>query len=139
MRPRRVATICAAVALACAGPPEAERGDPSREGGAEAQVTPPSPQTLEEARARIDSAIGGAAASTLSQCALVAVGARPCGGPREYLAYSTAETDSSALATLAAVYERMDRERNEAQGLVSTCELMQPPDLVLENGRCVTR
>ena len=94
---------------------------------------------MEEARARIDSAIGGAEASALSQCALIPVGARPCGGPRAYLAYSTAETDSAALAALVAVYDRMDSERNEAQGLVSTCELMMPPDLALEAGRCVTR
>jgi hypothetical protein len=95
--------------------------------------------TLEEARARIDSAIGGAEAATLSECRLAALGVRPCGGRRTYLAYSLAETDSAALAALVAVYDRLDRERNEAQGLVSTCELMMPPSLALENGRCVTR
>ena len=125
----KLMTGCALFALACAGPQDA---DPPRE-------TRTPPQTVEEARARIDSAIGGAEASALSQCALVAVGARPCGGPRAYLAYSTTETDSAALAALVAVYDRMDRERNEAEGIVSTCELMQPPDLALENGRCVTR
>ncbi len=131
-------TGLALLALACAGPPEAARGEPPPEPGRQSQALP-APQTPEEARARIDSAIAGAEASVLSQCALVAVGVRPCGGPRTYLAYSEAETDSAALAALVAVYDRMDRERNEADGLVSTCELMQPPALALENGRCVTR
>ena len=36
-------------------------------------------------------------------------------------------------------YDRLDRERNEAEGLVSTCELMMPPDPALEGGRCVMR
>jgi hypothetical protein len=97
------------------------------------------PTTLEEARAQIDSAIGGAEASALSECALAALGVRPCGGPRTYLAYSLAQTDSAALAALIEVYDRLDRERNEREGLVSTCELMVPPDLAIENGRCVTR
>ena len=135
----RMLTMCALFTLGCAEPPDAEQEEPPREPERQSQVAPAPPQTLEEARARIDSAIGGAEASTLSQCALVAVGARPCGGPRAYLAYSNAVTDSAALVALAAVYERLDRERNEAEGLVSTCELMEPPDLALENGRCVTR
>jgi hypothetical protein len=119
------------LALGCAAPPESE--PPPQ------QSAQPSPETLEDARARIDSMIGDARASTLAECSLAALGVRPCGGPRAYLAYSTAQTDSAALAALLAVYERLDRERNEAEGLVSTCELMLPPALALENGRCVTR
>jgi len=67
------------------------------------------------------------------------LGVRPCGGPRAYLAYSLAQTDSAELAALLAIYERLDRERNETQGLMSTCEMMVPPTLALEGGRCVTR
>jgi hypothetical protein len=134
MSERRVPTMTlwAFLVAACGGPPEAEQRDPPADSVA-------APATVEEAGARIDSVIGGAEAATLSECRLAAVGARPCGGPRTYLAYSLAETDSAALATLVAVYDRLDRERNEAEGLVSTCELMMPPSLALENGRCVTR
>jgi hypothetical protein len=137
-RPMRGIVPAVLLALGCAAPPESERAEPSSEPPPQ-PASQQAPRTLEEARARIDSVIGDAAASTLSECALAPLGVRPCGGPRAYLAYSTAETDSAALRALLAVYERLDRERNEAQGLVSTCELMLPPDLALENGRCVTR
>jgi hypothetical protein len=133
----RVIALGVLLAVGCAAPPESEQAEPSREPSP--QASQQMPQTLEEARARIDSMIGEPEASTLPECALAALGVRPCGGPRAYLAYSTAVTDSAALATLLGVYERLDRERNEAQGLVSTCELMMPPGLALENGRCVTR
>src|ERR1700682_4458868 len=36
--------------------------------------------------------------SQRSQCRLQALGSKPCGGPRSYVAFSTAVTDSAALA-----------------------------------------
>jgi len=132
-----VFTALGFTAFACARPPD-------EQAEAEAPPLPTSsqqvlPTTLEATRAQIDSAIGGAEASALPECALAALGVRPCGGPRTYLAYSRVQTDSAALAALIEVYDRLDRERNEREGLVSTCELMLPPELALENGRCVTR
>jgi len=129
--------LCVVAAIGCGGPPadEAETDAPPVP-ISEAQVAP---TTLEAARAEIDSLIGTPAASTLAECRLAALGVRPCGGPRTYLAYSLTQTDSAALAALVAVYDQLDRERNEREGLVSTCELMLPPELALEGGRCVTR
>jgi hypothetical protein len=126
-----------AAALACVQPPEdAAETDAPPAPISEEQVAP---TTLEDTRAEIDSLIGTPTAGTLAQCRLAALGVRPCGGPRTYLPYSLAVTDSGALAALVAVYDQLDRERNEREGLVSTCELMLPPELALEGGRCVTR
>jgi hypothetical protein len=127
---RTAGALVVAVALGC-GEPDAPPAPISDE-----QVAP---TTLEAARAAIDSLIGVPAADSLPQCRLAALGVRPCGGPRTYLAYSLTETDSAALAALVRVYDQLDRERNEREGLVSTCELMLPPELALESGRCVTR
>jgi hypothetical protein len=126
-----------AAAFACAQPSEdAGETDAPPVPISEEQVAP---TTLEGTRAQIDSLIGTPTAGTLAQCRLAALGVRPCGGPRTYLAYSLAETDSAALAALVNVYDQLDRERNAREGLVSTCELMLPPELALEGGRCVTR
>ena len=132
-----VLVACALFPQGCVGSAEdaEEMGAPPVP-TSEAQVLP---VTLEAARAQIDSLIGDATATAQSQCRLSALGVRPCGGPRSWLAYSLALTDSAALAGLVAVYERLDRERNEREGLMSTCELMEPPALAFENGRCVTR
>ncbi len=134
---RTALSICVVVAFACAPPPddEAETDAPPTP-ISEEQVAP---TTLEAARAQVDSLIGTATATNPTECRLAALGVRPCGGPRTYLAYSLAETDSAALAALVGVYDRLDRERNEREGLMSTCELMLPPELALESGRCVTR
>ena len=113
---------------ACGGAPANDGGS----GGA------PEPTSLVEARAAIDEAIGEARASDPAQCLLAAIGVRPCGGPREYVAYSVAETDSAELAALLAVYDRLDRERNAREGLVSTCEVLAMPYTALESGRCIT-
>lgn len=93
--------------------------------------------SLQEVRAEIDSVIGNAQANTLSQCRLLPLGSRPCGGPSSYVAYSTAVTDSSALAELAGIYRSLMERRNEETGAFSTCEMLSPPDLALEGGRCV--
>lgn len=93
--------------------------------------------SLQEVRAEIDSVIGNAQANTLSQCRLLPLGSRPCGGPSSYVAYSTAVTDSSTLTDLAGIYRSLMERRNEETGAFSTCEMLSPPELVLEAGRCV--
>lgn len=105
----------------------------------EAPAERTSVESLQTARAEIDRAIGEAPATNVSQCALAALGQRPCGGPRLYMAYSLAETDSASLRSLIEVYDRLDRQRNAEQGLVSTCEVLARPTVALEGGRCVTR
>lgn len=139
---RRTALLVAAaitVASCRAGPPAGDApGDTVSDpppAGAELSLT----DSLELVRAEITAAIGDARAETVSECALLPLGERPCGGPRTHLAYSTAETDSARLAELARIYARLDQLRNEREGRVSTCEMILPPGLALEGGRCVTR
>jgi len=119
----------AMVVAACASAPD---GDDGAEADALSDTL-----TLQSARALIDEAIGEARAASLGQCRLVGMGERPCGGPRAYVAYSVAETDSAYLAELMEVYGRLDRERNVREGLMSTCEVMGRPEVGLDGGRCV--
>ena len=123
-----LALLCAA---ACA---------PSPQGSADTEASPDAPlqSTIPEVRSAIDSAIGEAPASDVSECRLMALGVRPCGGPRMYRAYSIGETDSTYLAALADIYERLDRERNAELGLIGTCDVLAQPDLAFESGQCVT-
>ena len=62
--------------------------------GAPSTTTPePGQDTL----ARLKAAIGNAACTDSGQCRTVPVGARACGGPEGYLAYSTAGGQEAAL------------------------------------------
>lgn len=113
---------------------------PSPQGSADTEAAPDSllPSTIPEVRSAIDSAIGEAPAGDISECRLIALGVRPCGGPRMYRAYSVGETDSTYLGALAEIYEQLDRERNAELGLIGTCEVLAPPVLDFVDGRCAT-
>ena len=80
--------------------------------------------------------IGPAACSTGAQCRTVAVGAKACGGPSAYLAWSTEDTDAARLADLAARQAAAQRRENEAGRLVSNCALVTDPGAACVAGRC---
>ena len=87
---------------------------------------------MEEIQARI----GGAVCSEVNQCRVLPVGHKPCGGPSHYLVYSTQGVDEARLKTLAEQHTAAARAA-ERPGMVSTCEVVEPPQLSCEARRCV--
>jgi hypothetical protein len=86
--------------------------------------------------AAIHALIGDAACTDASQCHTLPIGARPCGGPQAYLAWSSAHTDGAALALLA---ERFRKEREAAiaaSGEMSDCRFLPDPGAVCVAGTC---
>jgi len=69
-------------------------------------------------------------------CRVAPVGARPCGGPRDYLVYCARRTDSAALFRKLAELQRAEQAYNERQGLMGTCEFRTPPGVALAGGAC---
>lgn len=76
--------------------------------------------------------IGDAACRDDSQCRVMPLGAKPCGGPEAYVAYSTARTDERQLEALASRYREARSARNQRLGLVSDCSVVPEPAV-----RCV--
>ncbi|HEX8694683.1 MAG TPA: hypothetical protein VF746_19820 [Longimicrobium sp.] len=74
-----------------------------------------------------------------AQCRTAPVGSRPCGGPREYVVYCAAATDSAALFAKLAELARAEDEYNRRRGLASTCEFREPPQVGLSGGTCRAR
>ncbi|HEV7588662.1 MAG TPA: hypothetical protein VGO40_11165 [Longimicrobium sp.] len=70
-------------------------------------------------------------------CRTAPVGSRPCGGPREYIVYCAATTDSAALFAKLAELARAEEAFNSASGMISTCEFRNPPNVAVQGGRCV--
>jgi len=70
-------------------------------------------------------------------CRTAPVGSRPCGGPREYVVYCAATTDSAALFAKLAELARAEEAFNAASGMASTCEYRMPPNVTVQGGRCV--
>ncbi len=77
--------------------------------------------------------------SSESQCRSAPVGNRACGGPRYYIAYCAATTDSVALFRKLDEVKAAENAFNTKYGLASTCEFRMPPEVGIVGGGCVAR
>ena len=102
-----------------------------------------SAQTEDGARARLAvmrqevDVLVGDACGAIEDCRYVGIGAKPCGGPWEYIIYSTAATDSAALAERLGQYNAFEADMNRRYGYSSDCSVPNEPVLGCEAGRCV--
>lgn len=99
---------------------------------------PPKPRVAAagDTLAKIRALIGAAACSDHSQCHTLAIGARPCGGPQAYLAWSSAQTDGAALAVLGARFKQEREAAIAASGELSDCRFLPDPGAVCRAGTC---
>lgn len=74
--------------------------------------------------------------SSVSGCRTAPVGSRACGGPRYYIAYCAATTDSAALFRKLDAVAAAEREFNRKYQIVSTCEFRMPAPLTMSGGEC---
>ena len=74
--------------------------------------------------------------SSAGQCKMAPVGDRPCGGPRLYIPYCTASTDSVALFKKLDEVKEADRRLNKLLNAMGTCEFKVPPTGTFVGGRC---
>ena len=80
----------------------------------------------------VDRLIGPAACSADTECRTIALGAKACGGPLFYRAWSSRGTDPQALTNAAARYTAAQRAGLEASGMASNCARVTDP-----GARCV--
>ena len=71
-----------------------------------------------------------------AQCHTLALGARACGGPEAYLAWSSARSDEKTLAPLAAQYKELRAAQVAAAGELSDCRVLRDPGALCQAGRC---
>lgn len=72
-------------------------------------------------------------------CAVVGLGAKPCGGPWEHLVYCRATTDEPALRAAVARVDTAERRFNERYGVASTCDVTREATPALQGGSCVAK
>lgn len=72
-----------------------------------------------------------------ASCNYIALGAKPCGGPREYLPFPDS-VDLAFLQQMVTAYNEMDHQNNINTNAVSDCEVVLPPTSVnCVDGNCV--
>ena len=92
----------------------------------------PGGSTLEQIR----TLLGKASCTDSSQCHTVPIGARACGGPQRYLAWSSTDTSGDALQALADRYKAERQAEIKAKGEISDCRFLVDPGAVCRAGTC---
>ncbi|MBP6557823.1 MAG: hypothetical protein KA213_05605 [Flavobacterium sp.] len=92
-------------------------------------------QMLDEKKAEILALINNS--SCAGSCNYIAFGSKPCGGPREYLLFSST-VNLTQLQQMVSEYNEMDNQFNIKTNAISDCAVVQPPNTVeCVNGNCV--
>ncbi|MES2178080.1 MAG: hypothetical protein V4550_09465 [Gemmatimonadota bacterium] len=124
-----VAVLLAAAITACGAP------KPSRDtGGAATDSSAQSRIAALEVEARALARLDGCASA--NECRSAPVGERACGGPRTYIVYCAATTDSVALFRKLEELRLLEVAANTSSNAMSTCEFRLPPIPGFEAKRC---
>src|SRR5688500_19686727 len=114
---RSIGILAVALLLisACAQPPGTQAGTQESDWAAIVRL---------EDQAKVIAKTSGC--SSVSQCRTAPVGNRACGGPRYYIAYCAATTDSVALFRKLDEVAAAENAFNRKYQLASTCEFRMP-------------
>ena len=86
---------------------------------------------------QIKAEVGDAACDAPQQCQTLAIGAKACGGPERYLAWSNKSSDGKTLKALAQAQADASRKLQQSDGMMSTCAIVTDPGATCQAGRCV--
>jgi len=118
-----ILTIVLLILSGCGGRPPAAEEDPTLE--------------LEHMAGDFPRLVGAARCENIAQCRSIGIGAKPCGGPWDYLIYSILDTETGLLEARVKHYNRLQAEANRRSGAVSPCTIHPLPVLGCIDGRCV--
>lgn len=118
--------ICASIGACAAQPQPAAPAPPAA-----------SPSAIAAAASRVDALIGAARCDSDAQCRTVARGAKACGGPTRYSAWSVRDTDAKALDEAVARESALVQAELERSGRVSNCMMLADPGARCVDRRCV--
>lgn len=79
-------------------------------------------------------------ADSRDQCALIAYGHKPCGGPESYIVYSQKGMGEDTIEELEAQvkrYNELDAFIKSSRNIVGNCQVTPEPEIEFENGRCM--
>ena len=102
----------------------------------EKQVTLTADQDVDALRREALSAIGDASADDNNQCRIAGFGHKPCGGPAQYIAYSTKGGNEADILAKIAAYNAAAQAENMRLGRISDCAVVPKPAVELSGGQC---
>lgn len=94
-------------------------------------------QDLVDLKHTIEELASSSVCNENTTCKYIAFGSKPCGGPWEYLVYSTS-INTENLENLVKNYNQQESYFNSKWGIVSDCSVNNPPmSLSCENNTCI--
>ena len=124
--------------LACAGetppttapapPPASSSTSSTTSSNTSASLIPP-----------IKALIGDAACDTSAQCHSIGIGAKACGGPESYVAWSGKNSNENALRAAVVAQAAARKDENLRRGMMSNCAVEPDPGASCQAGRCALR
>jgi hypothetical protein len=91
---------------------------------------------LEALRSEIIQMIADAPCVNVVHCRVLALGSRPCGGPDEYLAYSSHTPNKTVLENKALEYTLIQEDVQRARSVAGVCTVLPKPQLACIDQRC---
>ncbi|WP_213999013.1 hypothetical protein [Arsukibacterium sp.] len=102
----------------------------------EKQMNVKADQDVDALRREALELIGDASADDNSQCRVTGFGHKPCGGPAQYIAYSTKEGNEEEILARIAAYNAAAEAENMRLGRMSDCAVVPKPAVELSGGQC---
>jgi len=102
-------------------------------------LTNTDPATLARMYQEIYDLVQDRSCSDSSECAAIALGSKPCGGPWRYLVYSKSTVDEAELRALVENLAEYEAQYNQEHRRISDCEVAQSADPACANGGCIDR
>ena len=72
-----------------------------------------------------------------STCKTIAIGAKACGGPVDYLVYSSTHVNEALLIKKLKEYKSLNIQYNKLNGIFSDCMFETPPSVECKDAQCV--
>lgn len=88
-------------------------------------------------KAEIEEIVGNVTCNAASQCRAIAFGSNPCGEPWSYLIYNQEDVDIELMETKVALYNDIDEQLNQIEGLGSNCSYATYPEIDCQYNQCV--
>lgn len=109
--------------------------------GSAPPAAPPTPAPVagktEQLWQKIQAANADLSCATQSDCHTIGAGAKACGGPERYLAWSSKNSDGAALKALVAQHAAARRADDKREHMMSTCSMISDPGASCRAGVCV--
>ncbi|MBA5690423.1 hypothetical protein [Rugamonas apoptosis] len=126
---------------ACGSPPPAASAV-SASAAAAASAAAPAPAVPADSATlmrQIQAELADNGCDSERQCHTIAIGAKACGGPEAYRAWSDRHNDGGRLKQLAAQHAAARRAEDLRDRMMSTCSYVSDPGATCQAGHCVPR